>query len=424
MTAELPQTLIPHPEKISNDPGILNLDSTLKDLTLFRFQVEASHQGYSVAQRFEQYPAVPGVILTQEGQYLGMISRQRLLEYLLRPQGIKLFLSQPLQVLHSYARIETLILSAATPILSAAQQALRRSRDRQSEPLVVQLESQTFALLDIHELHIAYWQIRGIETQVRYERTQAQMIQTEKMASLGRLVDGVAHEILDPVGFIWGNVAHISSYTEQLLELLSIYETSYPATTPAIATLTNQIELDYLKQDLPLAIASVKAGADRLKKLVTSLQNFCHIDEVYPKPIDLHDSLDGILLLLKSQLNSKIQIVRNYGHLPPVPCYAGQLSQVFMNILSNAVDVLLNQAIYQQWAEDFQEPDRAATVTPQPKPQITLTTQVRSHSDLCHPQNQSNALFAENELRWVSIRIADNGPGLTPEQQQKQDLRS
>ncbi len=182
-----------------------------------------------------------------------------------------------------------------------------------------------------------------------------------------------------------------------------------PDSSPAIAHLQDQLELDYLRQDLPLAIESVRTGADRLKRLATSLQNFCHIDEVYPKPANLHDCLDSILLLLKSRLTSDIQIVRHYGHLPPVTCYAGQLGQVFMNILTNAVDTLLNQAIYQQWQAEFDHSsDLNCAEAPQPKPQITLQTQVRS---------LINA--PANSPRWVVVTIANNGPSLSEDQHQR-----
>jgi signal transduction histidine kinase len=419
---------LPTPSLFEAGHPILSLESTLEELSLYQFQVESSHVATEVAQVFEQHPLLPGVILTKKKRFLGMISRQRLLEYLLRPQGMELFLSNPLDVLYSYAQIRNLILPQTTPIMTAAQQALRRSPEQQGEPIVVQVDEQTYCLLSVHELNIAYWQIRGIETQVRYERSQVQMIQTEKMASLGRLVDGVAHEILDPVGFIWGNLAHVSTYTEQLLELVAAYETHFPEVPTAIAQLKEDIELDYLQADLPCTIESIRSGAERLKKLVSSLQNFCHIDEVYPKPADLHDCLDSILLLLKSRLSGDIQIVKNYGHLPPVLCYAGQLSQVFMNILTNAIDALINQATYRERAEEFASRQlmgaHAAAIA---KPQITITTEIRS-SNIASETLKTGGTSAKYSIvpdesitapRWISIRIADNGPGLSAEQRSK-----
>ncbi|MDX2244196.1 MAG: ATP-binding protein [Leptolyngbyaceae cyanobacterium bins.302] len=385
----------------------LHLESALQDLQLHRFEIELNCLGTALAQTFEQHPLLPGAVLLNAGNFVGMISRQRLLEFLIRPRGMELFLQEPLSVLYSYARCELLILPGETPILVAAQQALRRSPDLLGEPIVVQ-QGQTYCLLDVHELNIAHWQIRGIETQVRYERTQAQMIQSDKMANLGRLVDGVAHEILDPVSFIWGNLSHIAAYSQSMLELLAWYEKCLPDPPPELVELSADLELDYLRVDLPRAIDSVKAGAERLSKLATSLQNFCHIDEVYPKPTNVHEAIDGILLLLKSRLASDIQIVKHYGHLPPVMGYPGQLNQVFMNILSNCLDSLLNQAVSQQLAKEMRRHQTEPSVLMTVKPTIEITTQVLTL-----------ATETGSGDRWISIRIADNGPGLSKDVQRQ-----
>ncbi len=384
---------------LSKGGEALNLESTLQELPLYQFQAELSCLGIEVAQVFERYPLLPGVILVEQGQFVSMISRQQLLEYLLRPHGIELFLKRPLRILSSYAPRSWLILAGNTSILSAAQQALRRSPEFMADPIVVQ-HSSSYQLLDIHTLNIAYWQIRGIETQVSYERLQLQMLQSEKMASLGRLVDGVAHEILDPVSFIWGNLSHISDYSQNLLTLVSAYERSLPQSTQEIAHIQEAIELDYLREDLPKTLESIKTGAERLSKLVNGLQNFCHIDEVYPKPADLHSCLDGVLLLLKSRVSTEIEIVKHYAQLPPVPCFVGQLSQVFMNIISRSIDVLLNQAVSDRLSSELTLP-RGSRI----RPCITIVT------NLC--------TLRESDRRWVSIRISDNGLGLSPETQQQ-----
>ena len=396
------------PSLSEGSPQDLSLESTLWDLPLYEFQVDASCKTIAVAEIFEEHPLVPGVVLLEAGEFAGMISRSQLLEYFLKPQGPELFLHLPLKVLYSYARVEILLLPETTTILTAAPKALRRSRQLQSEPIVVQIDSQSYRLLDPHALNIAYWQIRGIETQVRYERAQTQMLQSEKMASLGRLVNGVAHEILDPVGFIWGNLTYVSDYSKNLMELLSVYEAHCTAPPPEIARLKEEIDYDFLQNDFLRTVASIKSGAARLSKLATSLQNFCHIDDIYPKPTDLHANIDSIVLLLKSRLTKEIQVVKNYGNLPPVPCYAGQLNQVFMNILTNAIDILINEAVAQELAKEFKG-ERVRDFDRQP--QIAITTQV------CCPEPASD--LDTLHVRWVSICIADNGPGMSPSKYKK-----
>lgn len=380
----------------------LDLDSTLQELSMYSFQVEVNSYAMAVSQFFDKYPSLPGVILLEQGKFVGMISRRRLLEFLIRPCGQELFFHQPLSVLYSYARTEILQFPDTTPVLTAMQFTMKRSPELLAEPLVVQTATNVYQLLDVHELNRASWQIRGIETQVRYERSQAKMIQHDKMASLGRLVDGVAHEILDPVSFIWGNLTYVTNYSQDLLQLVAAYEKNLTATPEPIIHLKDEIEFDYLEQDLSKALTSIRTGAERLKKLVTSLQNFCYIDEVYPRPADLHSCLDSIILLINSRIKGEIEIVKHYGHLPPVNCFMGQLSQVFMNIFSESIDALLNEAVRQQFYTDSLKNER--------KPRIDVTTKVISQT-----ANQP----AMNNSRWVSIQIADNGPGLSEQLQQQ-----
>ena len=394
----------PFPSPGSSD--FLNLESTLEELPLYDFAVEISCLGEEIARILQNEPSLPGVTLHERNNFVGMISRQKFLEYLLLPQGQELFLSQPLEVLYSYARPDNLILPINTPILTAARRAMRRSPQEQLEPIVVQIEPSETRILDFRQLNLASWQIRGVETQVRYERSQVKMLQSEKMASLGRLVDGIAHEILDPVSFIWGNISHINEYSDSLLQLISVYEALLPESSQRIEDIKADIEFDFLKEDLPQAVESITTGAKRLKELASSLQNFCHIDDVYAKPADLHKCLDGIILLLQSRLHDEIEIVKNYCPLPPITCYIGQLSQVFMNILSNAIDALLNQAVAQRIAEEF---NHQPLISPPSKPRITITTQVYA------PFSHLKSL----QERYVSITIADNGSGISEQMQQQ-----
>ncbi|MBD2579270.1 GAF domain-containing protein [Oscillatoria sp. FACHB-1406] len=177
------------------------------------------------------------------------------------------------------------------------------------------------------------------------QKTQTQLIQTEKMSSLGQLVAGVAHEINNPVNFIYGNLTYLEEYAESLLDLLQFYRSLYARSTPELVEREEELEIDFLLEDLPKILASLKMGAERIRQLVLSLRNFSRLDEAERKPVDIHEGIDSTLLILQHRLKAKenklpIEIVKKYGDLPQIECYAGQLNQVFMNILSNAIDAI------------------------------------------------------------------------------------
>jgi len=224
------------------------------------------------------------------------------------------------------------------------------------------------------------------------QRTQTQLVQSEKMSSLGQLMAGVAHEINNPVSFIYGNVDYASDYIKDFFQFLELYRTTYPDSTPEIQNLAEEIDLDFLIEDLPKLLDSMKIGATRIREIVRSLGIFSRIDQAEYKLIDLHEGLDNTLLILEHRLKAtathpRIDIIKEYGNLPLVECYGGQINQVFMNLLTNAIDAM-NEAFKQQVA--------SYTEKPCTMPTIIITTQVVD-------SNQ------------VSITIADNGSGILNE---------
>lgn len=175
--------------------------------------------------------------------------------------------------------------------------------------------------------------------------TQLQLIQQEKMSALGKLVAGVAHEINNPVSFIYGNIEHTHQYVENLLTLLSAYQTCYPNPRPEVKDCIEEIDLEFLSDDLPKMMKSMRIGAERITEIVLSLRTFSRMDEAEYKTVNLHDGIDSTLVILKHRFKANaqrpaIRISKNFGDLPPIACYAGQINQVFMNILVNAVDAL------------------------------------------------------------------------------------
>lgn len=177
------------------------------------------------------------------------------------------------------------------------------------------------------------------------QQSQLQLVQTEKMSSLGQLIAGVAHEINNPISFIDGNIDHFDNYAQDLLGVVQAYKTHYPDPPETLQSTLDDVDLDFLQSDLINLLHSMKVGTARIVKIVLSLRNFSRLDESAFKAVDLHEGIDNTLLILQHRLKAQpdspaIEVVKNYAQLPPVDCYPGQLNQVFMNLLANAIDAL------------------------------------------------------------------------------------
>ncbi|MGB7249548.1 MAG: ATP-binding protein [Phormidesmis sp.] len=187
------------------------------------------------------------------------------------------------------------------------------------------------------------------ETLQQLKQAQAQLIQSEKMTSLGQTVAGIAHEINNPVSFIHGNLPHTRQAFQDLLDLISLFQTTYPTPTAEIAEAIEEIDLAFLAKDIPTMLASMQAGTKRIREIVKSLRLFSRLDEADIKAVNVHAGIDSALMILRSQLEADvdrpaIQVHKLYGDLPLIECYAAQLNQVFVNVLANAVDALSHQA--------------------------------------------------------------------------------
>lgn len=214
---------------------------------------------------------------------------------------------------------------------------------------------------------------------VELQQRQIQLVQSEKMSSLGQLVAGIAHEINNPISFIYGNLPHVSEYVQNLMELVKLYKLTFPTIPSEIHDFEHKIDLHFIENDLHQLLTSMKAGTERIRKIILSLRNFSRLDEAEKKQVDLHEGIENTLLLLQHKFNGKIEIVKNYSSLPPVECYPSQINQVFMNLLENAIDALLDCI--------------------QPEKRVEINTQLVENAKGLN----------------VRIRVKDNGPGI-PEQ--------
>src|SRR5919199_4365317 len=248
-----------------------------------------------------------------------------------------------------------------------------------------------------------------VETLQQLKATQEELIQSKKMAALGHLIAGIAHEINNPISFIYGNIHIARGYFKDLLRLVKLYEQTSPHPLPEIQQLAQELDLDFLVEDWQKLMDSMQVGAERISEIVRSLQSFSRLDETGLKAVDIHEVIDNTLLLLQHRMRAEgdrreIQVIKNYGQLPLVACYVSQLNQVFMNLLSNAIDALENQTSpgIITISTSLSQPSKIPS-------QKECVSYSRSSFDTQCSQKETELIF---NSQFVVIRIADNGSGM------------
>ena len=239
------------------------------------------------------------------------------------------------------------------------------------------------------------WRTQELEAQnqrlnealTELQKMNLHLVQTEKMSMLGQMVSGISHEINNPINFIHGNLPHMEEHVEDLLAVLETYRDRYPKETVTVEAALPNIEIDFILEDLPRIMASMRMGTERIRELVLNLRNFYRLDEAEMKPADLEAGIESTLVLLQNRYKQKVEIVRQFGKIPPVECHINQLNQVFMNLLSNSIDALLESEL------GTGSVPVAATVQTKLK-QIVIKTETLG-------------------ANRVGISISDNGPGIT-----------
>jgi two-component system, NtrC family, sensor kinase len=387
------------------------------------FCLQPSDSLWLAHQTMQRYHVRRLVITGNEGELVGIVSQTSLLQ-VLNPAdmyGVIELLQQAVEERTSELQQANKQLRNEVIERKKAETELRIARDN----LKVEVEERTAELTqanlklkeDIEERNRVEIALRQSESQLQEQTNklqqalqevhtyQSKLIQTEKMSSLGQMVAGVAHEINNPINFIYGNIAYANQYVQDIMRLLELYQNCYQEPVPEIQKAILDIDLNFVKNDLPKLINSMKVGADRIRDLVVSLRNFSRLDEAEMKSVNLHEGIDSTILILQNQIkatpiHSEIEIVKKYGDLPQIECYPGQLNQVFMNLIANAIDALedTRRINLQVTKGDLQQLNSS--------PIIAITTEIKElkNEEKTYPSSSVNT--------HVVIRISDNGSGM------------
>jgi len=348
----------------SGEAALSNLEKVTPDLILLDIQMPGI-DGFETCRRLKDNPAtreIPVIFMTAFSDVEHKVKGLEL--------GAVDYITKPFQHEEVLARVKVHL---------KMWQLTQNLADKNSE-----LQQLTHSLEGRVEERTAHLQ-QALE---ELQRAQDQLVNNEKMSALGQLIAGVAHEINNPINFISGNLKYAEDYIQDLVDLLSLYQKKNPLPDSEIADKIDEIDLDYLLEDLPQLLSSMKEGTRRISQISTSLRTFSRSDTDARVEFDIHDGIDSTLLILKHRLKAteqrpSIRVVKNYGNLPEIKCYPGQLNQVFMNLLSNAIDALEESNRGLSKAEIEAEPNQIAIAT---------------------------SLDTSNQMAIVSIR--DNGPGI------------
>jgi signal transduction histidine kinase len=414
--ASEPESKLSDEQSADSSKRHLALDSAIGELDLYDITIDLEQSGESARQLFKDNPLLPALIVYDQGKYVGMLSRRRLLECLSRPYALELFTKRPLRVLYEQVSTDVLELHGNTSIVMAASLALGRSNDEIYEPVVVRLNVEIYSVLDVHDLLQEQSRIHELATKLLREQTQTAMFQAEKMASLGQIVAEVSHDIRNPVSAIYGNTECLLTYIEGVMKILRAYEKEYGTSSPVISETLEEIDWDFVRSDLPQVVRSIQSGSKYLRRLVDTLQSLSHMeDHANPEALSLIDSVESSLTILSGRVRS-VQIVKNYSDLPKINGYSDRMIQVFMNLISNSLDALVDlkskpELIKQHESILIKDDGGQSGGNVQTIAQTAITWQPIL--------TISTSIAIIDDRQWVSVKVGDNGMGIPKEIQDR-----